>query len=425
VSSLLPNLYAWVVFVALLCQYLASMLADALNRRAMRPELPAECGDVYDAETYARSQDYNRTRLRFGQWPRGVELALLLSFWFGGGFEWLDRALRSLGLGPIATGLLFFGALSLGQGLISLPFRLYSTFVIEERFGFNRTSVATFFGDLLKSLLLGVGLGAPFGALLLFVFQRAGAWAWLVCWGATATFILLLQFVAPRWLMPLFIKFTPLEEGGLRQRIMEYAGSVAFPVQNLFVVDGSRRSSKANAFFTGFGVNRRIGLFDTLIARHSTDEIVAIVAHEVGHYKKRHVIQGMFWSIAQLGLVFFLFGQFMQQHALFEAFGMSAPSDYAGLFLCTLLYEPLGLLFALFSLARSRRHEYEADAFAAQTTGDAEALVSGLKKLSTDSLSNLTPHPFYVRLHYTHPPLLARVAALRARGASGVRAASG
>ncbi len=413
-ASILHNPYAWLVFVALVGQYLVSVVADVLNQRAMQSELPREFSEVYAEETYARSQAYNRARLRFAQWPRSAALVVLLGVWLGGGFEWLDQTLRSLGFGPIVTGLFFFGVLLLAQGLLGLPFRLYSTFVIEERFGFNRTTVRTFVSDLAKSILLGSLLGGAFGALLLLLFQEAGVWAWLVCWAVTALLILLLQFVAPRWLMPLFIKFTPLEEGSLRSRIMEYAHSVTFPVQNLFVVDGSRRSSKANAFFAGFGSNRRIGLFDTLIERHSTEEIVAIVAHEVGHYKKRHVIQGMFWSIAQLGLVFFVFGTFMQKEALFEAFRMSTPSDYAGLFLCTLLYEPLGLLFGVFMLARSRRHEYEADAFAAQTTGSADALAAGLKKLATDSLSNLTPHPFYVRLHYTHPPLVERIAALRA-----------
>lgn len=413
-ASVLHNPYALLILVALLAQYAASVIADLLNQRAMQSQLPPEFSDVYDAETYARSQAYNRARLRFVQWPRSVELVVLLSFWLSGGFEWLDQALRSLGQGPIVTGLLFFAALIAAQSLMHLPFALYSTFVIEERFGFNRTSFRTFVSDRLKSLLLGVALGGPFGALVLLLFQRAGETAWLWCWTATALLILLLQFVAPRWLMPLFIKFTPLQDGSLRTRILDYARSVAFPLENLFVVDGSRRSSKANAFFTGFGKTRRIGLFDTLIERHSPDEIVAIVAHEVGHYKKRHVLSGMAWSIAQLGLVFFVFGQFMRQEALFDAFLLTTPSDYAGLFFCTLLYEPVGMFFGLWMLARSRRHEYEADAFAAQTTGMAEALASGLKKLATDSLSNLTPHPWYVRLHYTHPPLRARVAALRA-----------
>jgi STE24 endopeptidase len=413
-QSIFHNAYAVLVLVALLGQYAVSVVADLLNRSAMRSDLPHEFSDVYAPDTYARSQEYNRARLRFVQWPRSVQLLVLLSFWLSGGMEWLDQSLRALGYGPVVTGLLFFAALMAAQSAIHLPFGLYSTFVIEERFGFNRTTWRTFVSDRLKSTFLAVVLGGSFGALLLLFFRHAGDMAWIICWAATALVILLLQFVAPRWLMPLFIKFTPLQDGSLRARIMEYARSVAFPVENLFMVDGSRRSSKANAFFTGFGRTRRIGLFDTLIERHSSDEIVAIVAHEVGHYKKGHVIQGMAWSIAQLGVVFLVFGQFMHQKALFDAFLISTPSDYAGLFLCTLLYEPLGMAFGLFMLARSRRHEYQADAFAAQTTGLADALASGLKKLATDSLSNLTPHPWYVRLHYTHPPLLARIAALRA-----------
>jgi STE24 endopeptidase len=411
-NSVLHNPYALFVLVALAGQYAMSVVADVLNSRAMLAELPTELRDVYDRETYARSQAYNRARLRFTQWPRTFQLLLVLSFWLAGGFEWLDQGLRALGYGEIVTGLLFFGVLMAAQSALHLPFALYSTFVIEQKFGFNRTTWRTFLSDRLKSMLLALLLGAPLAALLLLFFQRAGENAWWICWSATALLTLLMQFVAPRWLMPLFMKFTPLQEGGLRSRIMEYAHSVSFPLENLFVVDGSRRSSKANAFFTGFGKTRRIGLFDTLIERHSSDEIVAIVAHEVGHYKRRHVITGMMWGIAQLGLVFFVFGQLMHRPALFEAFQISTPSDYAGLFLCTLLYEPLGLLFGLIMLARSRRHEYEADAYAAETTGLAPALASGLKKLATHSLSNLTPHPWYVRLHYTHPPLGARIEAL-------------
>lgn len=317
-------------------------------------------------------------------------------------------------LDSVVTGVLFFGVLALAQSILDLPFEIYSTFVIEERFGFNRTTAATFISDLAKTLMLAILLGGPFAALILLLFERAGPSAWLYCWGATTVVILLVQLVAPAWLMPLFMKFTPMEEGTLRTRIFDYARSVDFPLDNLFVVDGSRRSSKANAFFTGFGRNRRIGLFDTLIEKHTEDELVAVLAHEVGHYKKRHIVWGMVTSILYLGVLFFAFGYFIQQPALFEAFRMSEPSVYAGLVFCALLFSPVDLALSLLLNARSRKHEYEADSFAVETTGLGDALAGGLKKLAADNLSNLTPHPTYVLLHESHPPLIERVAAIRA-----------
>ncbi|MDH5673365.1 MAG: M48 family metallopeptidase [Myxococcales bacterium] len=418
------NIYAIIVLATLLGSYLLSTVADLLNLRAMAPELPAEFDDVYDADSYRRSQQYTRVRSRFALWPRSFNLLLLLGFWFGGGFEWLDSQLRALGLAPLLTGLLFIAALMGGQLLLNLPFQLYGTFVIEERFGFNRTTAKTFVGDRLKGLLLAVALGGPVGALILTLFEQAGELAWLYCWLASTALILLLQFVAPSWLMPIFLKFTPLEDGELRQRILDYARAVDFPVDNLFVVDGSRRSSKANAFFTGFGRHRRIGLFDTLIDRHSPEELLAIVAHEVGHYKKRHVIQGMVVSILHLGILLFVFGYLMGQPALYAAFGMEHSSVYAGLVFCSLLYQPVELMLSLWMLSRSRKHEFEADRFAVETTGLGEALVQGLKKLSRDSLGNLTPHPGYVLLHYSHPPMLQRIGAIRQVAVAGSVAGS-
>jgi STE24 endopeptidase len=410
------NTYAIVVLTALVADYALSVVSDLLNLRAMRVELPAEFRDVYDAETYRKSQEYTRARASFGLWPRSFNLLLLLGFWLGAGFSWLDRQLRALELGPVLTGLLFFGALLLGQALLNLPFRIYSTFGIEARFGFNRTTIRTFVGDLFKGGALAVVLGAPFGALVLVLFAHAGDLAWLYCWAAATSFVLILQFIAPTWLMPLFIKFTPLQDGALRSRILEYARSVGFPLENLFVVDGSRRSSKANAFFTGFGAHRRIGLFDTLIERHTPDELVAIVAHEVGHYKKKHVLRGMIVSIFEMGLMLWLFGLLMRQPALYAAFFVREPSVYVGLTLCGILYTPLSILLSLMQLARSRRHEYEADRFAIETTGLREALAQGLKKLTKSSLGNLSPHPIYVFLHYSHPPIIARIAAIERSG---------
>jgi STE24 endopeptidase len=409
------NAYALLILGAILLQNALSLAADLLNLRALRPELPAGFEGVYDVERYARSQAYTRARTRFGFWPQAFDLALLLGFWCAGGFAWLERWTRALGYGPILTGLAFIGVLVLAKALLDLPFRYWSTFVIEERFGFNKSTRATFWADTGKMLALGVVLGAPLLAAILWFFERAGANAWLYCWGVTALFSLFVQFVAPTWIFPLFNRFEPLEEGELRAAVLAYASKVSFPLEGLFVIDGSRRSTKANAFFTGFGKRKRVALFDTLVAKHPVDELVAVVAHEIGHYKKGHVVKGLVLSIAHAGVLFYLLSTFLEHAGLFAAFGVEQRSVHAGLVFFSLLYTPLELVLSLGLHAFLRRNEFEADAYARTTTGAPERLVSALQRLSADSLTNLTPHPLYVALHHTHPPLVERVRALRRR----------
>lgn len=411
------NAIGWTILGAILLQQALALVADLLNLRALSSRPPAGFEHVYDPERYARSQEYTRAKTRFSFWPQALDLALLLGFWFAGGFAWLDRATRALGYGELVTGLLFIGALFLGKTLLELPFRHWSTFVLEERFGFNKTTRATFWADAAKGLLLALVLGGPLLAAILYFFERLGDSAWLVCWAVTALFTLLVQWVAPTWIFPLFNKFKPLEEGELRAAVLDYARRVGFPLEGLFVIDGSRRSTKANAFFTGFGKRKRIALFDTLIEKHTTEELVAVVAHEIGHYKRRHILQGLVLGLAQAGLVFFVLSRVLSEPALFAAFGVTTPSVHAGLVFFALLWSPLELVLGLAQQALSRRNEFEADAFARETTGRAEPLVRALERLSADSLSNLTPHPVYVALHHSHPPLPARVAALRAAGA--------
>jgi STE24 endopeptidase len=417
------HLFGLVALFAILSEFVVATTVSVLNLRALGDAPPPELADVYDGDRYREAQRYARVRARFGLLTRSFDLALLLGFWWLSGFELLDRWVRSLGLASVLSGLLFMFTLGVGRSVLLLPFRIYDTFVLEQRFGFNRTSARTFVTDMLKSLALTAVLGAPALALALWLFESAGSLAFLYAWAAAALLILVLQFIAPAWLMPLFMRFTPLPDGELRERIMSYARSVAFPLQNLFIVDGSRRSTKANAFFTGFGRHRRIGLFDTLIERCTPDELISIVAHEVGHYKKRHVTTGMVLSIAQLGLMLFIFGQLMRYEPLYSAFSITEPSVYVGLTLCSLLYEPVSLVLSLILLARSRRNEYEADRFAVETTGLGEALVSGLKRLAGDSLSNLSPHPSYVFVNHSHPPLRERVQAIRGAAVAQRRAA--
>jgi STE24 endopeptidase len=410
------NAYGLLILAAILAQEALGLAADLLNLRALRSTPPAGLEHVYEAERYARSQEYTRARTRFAFLPQALDLALLLGFWFAGGFAWLDGRVRALGLGPIPTGLAFIGVLLFAKAVIDLPFRYWATFVIEERFGFNKSTRRTFWADTLKGLLLGLVLGAPLLAAILWFFERLGPGAWLWCWGATALFTLFVQFIAPSWIFPLFNRFEALQEGELRQAVLAYARKVAFPLEGLFVIDGSRRSTKANAFFTGFGRRKRVALYDTLIARHPTAELVGVVAHEIGHYKRGHIRQGLVLSILQAGMVFFLLSLFLGQAPLFRAFGVEQPSVWAGLVFFSLLYGPLGLAFSLGMQAFSRKNEFEADAFARETTGESEPLARALERIAADSLSNLTPHPLYVALHHSHPPLAQRLHALR-RGA--------
>ena len=299
------------------------------------------------------------------------------------------------------------------KSVISLPFSIYSTFVIEERFGFNKTTPKTFVLDLVKGLGLGLLIGMPLLAGILAFFMYTGDLAWLYAWIAITLFSLVMQYVAPTWIMPLFNKFTPLEEGELRTAIEEYTDKVDFPLQGLFVIDGSKRSSKSNAFFTGFGNNKRIALYDTLIENHTNDELVAVLAHEIGHYKKKHIIKGMITSVIQTGAMLFVLSIFLQAKGLFDAFYMDEMPVYAGLIFFGMLYAPIDMILSVFMQISSRKHEYEADEFAATTTGKPEDMIATLKKLSKDNLSNLTPHPFYVFLNYSHPPALQRIKAIR------------
>ena len=407
------NTFAIIILAALVGEYLLQLVSGALNVRAFSPILPAEFAGVFDDEKYARAQRYTATRTRFGLIRGAFDLAVVLAFWFAGGFAWLDTLLRGLGHGPVITGLLYIGALGLASILLGLPFRVYSTFVIEARYGFNRTTAATFIADTLKSLALGALLGGLLLAVILAFFEWAGPLAWLWCWITATVFSLAVQFIAPTWIMPLFNKFTPLDSGDLHDAILDYARKARFPLRGLFVVDGSRRSSKANAFFTGFGKNKRIGLFDTLVDEYTVPELVAVVAHEVGHYKKRHIWQRMALSIGHLGAMLWILSLFLGQEGLFAAFYVSEPSVYAGLVFFGLLFTPVELVLSILVNLFSRQNEFEADRFAAETTGSGEPLIAALKTLPADTLSTRPPPPRAFFLDSSPPPVLQRIAALR------------
>lgn len=406
------NVYALIILIALVGSYGLEMLSDFLTLRSLKPEPPEEFKDLYDPAEYRKSQNYTRERIRFGFIRSTVSLIVLLTFWFLGGFNLLDGLLRSYGRSEIVTGIAFIGALLLGSSLIELPFTLYSTFVIEEKFGFNKTSWKVFIADKIKGLILGALLGLPLLAAILWFFEAAGPAAWLYGWALVTAFTLIIQYVAPVWILPLFNKFTPLEEGTLKQSIFAYAKSVEYPLKDILVMDGSKRSAKANAFFTGWGKNKRIALFDTMLDKYSVEEIVAVVAHEVGHFKLKHTIKGTVLSILSTGILFYLLSLFIKNPGLFEAFGMTHISAYAGLVFFGLLYTPIEMFLSVLMNIFSRKHEYEADRYSAETTGHGGHLTAALKKLSVHNLTNLTPHPLPVFLYYSHPPLKDRIRAL-------------
>ncbi len=410
--------YSLFILLLLLGAFALQTLAEVLNLRALSPELPRECEDIYDPAEYRRSQEYTRAGTRLGLVAAGFELATLLCFWFAGGFEFLDSRVRGWGYGPIVSGLLFIGILALAKMLLAVPFSVYRTFVIEEQYGFNRSTLRIFLIDLVKGICLSLLLGGALLTLVLALFQYGGSGAWLYCWLATSLFLLAIQYIAPTWIMPWFNKFTPLADGELRTAILDYARQANFSLANIFVMDGSRRSSKGNAFFTGFGRNRRIALFDTLIENHTVKELVAVLAHEIGHYKKKHILQSMLLAILHAGVLFFLLSLFISRQELFDAFLVSRVSVYAGLVFFSLVFGPVELLLTPLLNKLSRANEFAADRFAARTMGTGRQLASALKKLSRQNLANLTPAPFYVMLHYSHPPLRQRLQALARAEAS-------
>jgi len=414
----MDNSTAIFIVIALFLLWKLDLISSILNLKALDPKLPEEFKGVYDEEKYAKSQEYTRVSERYGIITATYSLTILLMFWFIGGFGWTDQWLRSFGWNDTVTGIAFIGVLFLGNTLLSLPFQIYDTFVIEERFGFNKTTPKTFVIDQIKGLILAAVLGVPLLAMVLWIFgsiENAWLWAWLAFTG----FQLLMTYLAPTFILPLFNKFKPMEDGELKSRIQEMSKKCDFPLTEIHVMDGSKRSTKSNAFFTGFGKRKKIALFDTLIENHGTDELLGVLAHEVGHFKKKHIIQRMVFGIVQTAAVFFLLGLVTDKSSafareLFNAFGVAEISTYAGLVFFMLLFSPVSRILAVIGNLSSRKHEFEADAYAADIQGTPDHLIKALKKLAADNLSNLTPHPLPVFLDYSHPPMLVRIKALNA-----------
>ncbi|GAB6192011.1 M48 family metallopeptidase [Desulfocastanea catecholica] len=407
------NPWLLVILCIIFTSYLLELTVALLNIRALNSNLPKEFATIYNAQEYKKSQEYTQTTTFFSLFENSFSTIVTVIFLLNGGFNSVDVWARSFGFGEIFTGLLFTGALVFLMFLVHLPFSIYATFVIEERFGFNRTSGKTFLFDLLKAGLLTILLGAPLLALIFWFFLNSGAYGWLYCWLGVVTFSVALQFLAPVLIMPLFNKFSPLEDVSLRQKILDYATQEHFRIQGIFTMDGSKRSSKLNAFFTGFGKFRKIVFYDTLLAKLNESEIIAVLAHEMGHYKLNHLVKILFASMIQTGCMFYFLSIFLNSSSLTDAFFMTETSIYSSLVFFGFLYAPINLLVSILFNFFSRMNEFAADRYAAETTGSPEWLITGLKKLSKANLSNLNPHPFMVFVHYSHPPVLARIEKLR------------
>jgi len=409
------NLIAVIILFALLAEYLLGLVLDYLNLKTVQVELPDAFRGVYDPSLYQKSQAYLRVNTVFGRLTSTFSLLVVLGFWFSGGFQIVDSWVRSLSLGPVFTGILYIGVILGVRVALFIPFRIYDTFAIEERFGFNKSDWRTFIKDGLKAVGLSLVLGIPVLSTILLFFEVADSHAWWLCWIAVCAYAFAAQYVVPTWIMPLFNRFEPLEEGELRSAIQNCAEAAGFPLRNVYMMDGSRRSSKANAFFAGFGKHKRIVLFDTLVASHTIPELVGILAHEMGHDLLRHNRQNLLLAWAEMGVMLYLLSLFVSRQALFDAFFVAQPSVYAGLLLFGMLYEPIAFAAGIGVMLMSRKNEYDADRFAVETTGDPSVLSSALKKLSANNLTNLLPHPWYAFFHYTHPPILQRLQAIEGR----------
>lgn len=395
----------------ILFDFLVERVLAYLNSTCWSSEIPQKLTGIYKVEEYRKSQDYEKTKHRFAILTSVFSLILILGMLSFEGFAYVDNWARQFTLNPILMSLLFFGILGILSDLLNLPFSIYQTFVIEERFGFNKTSFKTFVLDKIKSWLLIAIIGGGLLSLIVWVYSSTGEYFWMIAWAVLSIFMIFLTMLYSTVIVPLFNKQVPLEQGVLRSAIEVFAKKAGFKLTNIYVIDGSKRSSKANAYFSGLGSQKRIVLFDTLIKDHSVEELVAVLAHEIGHYKKKHTLVGMITSILQSGIMLFILSLFIDSPILSQALGAENQSFHLGVLAFGILYAPISLIFGLISNFISRKNEYAADSFAANHYA-AEPLILALKKLSVNNLSNLSPHSVYVFFYYSHPPLLQRIEAL-------------
>jgi STE24 endopeptidase len=402
----------YIIIAIIIINFIVDKVLDALNAKHYNDPIPEELQDVYDEAEYKKSQSYKKINDRFSNYTSAFSLLLTLAFFFLDGFEYVDNIARSYSDNNITIALIFFGIIMFASDIITTPFAYYKTFVIEEKFGFNKTTIKTFLYDKIKGWLMLAIIGGGILALIVWFYEFTGNQFWLYAWATVTVFTLFMNMFYSRLIVPLFNKQTPLEDGELRHKISDYAKSVGFKLNKIFVIDGSKRSTKANAYFSGFGSEKRVTLYDTLINDLEDEEIVAVLAHEVGHYKKKHIIFNLITSILLTGFTLFILSIFISNPLLSNALGVEIASFHIGLIAFGMLYSPISEITGLIMNYFSRKFEYQADDYAKQTY-KAEPLITSLKKLSKNSLSNLTPHPAYVFMHYSHPTLLERIKNLK------------
>jgi len=401
-----PVFYIIIAFI--IFDFILERVLESMNNSRRSSPVPDILKGIYDEEKYQKQQNYAQINSRFSTLTSSFSFILIVVFLFLQGFGWLNQYLSQYISQPMVLGLIFFGVLFLALDLVSLPFSIYDTFVIEQKFGFNKSTPRIFITDKLKGYLLSAVIGGVFYIVIYKLYQHFGNSFWLYCWMIIAFFMLFITMFYSNLIVPLFNKQKPLPDGELKDAISSFAGKVGFKIRNIYEIDGSKRSTKANAYFTGIGPKKRIVLYDTLIKELSTNEIVAVLAHEIGHYKKKHTQYSIFISIMQLGVMLYLLSLFISNPVLSKALGSDTPVFHIGLVAFALLYSPISSLIGIIMNIFSRKNEYQADRFAAEQF-DPESLITALKKLAGNNLSNLTPHPAYVFVNYSHPPLFNRV----------------
>ena len=402
----------FIIVVFLCLDFVLERVLESLNSKHMSPVLPDSLKGIYEEKEYSRFQSYKRENGRLDSWSSGVGFVVMIVFLVAGGFGWYNSWVVSLTDSVVWQTILFVVGLSVVSSVLDIPFDYYATFRIEEKYGFNKTTRRVYWLDTVKELFLSLVLGGVLLALVVWFYTWAGTYFWLYAWGAVTLFSVFMAMFYSQLIVPLFNKQTPLQEGSLRDKIQAFAGKVGFKLDNIYVIDGSKRSTKANAYFTGLGPKKRVVLYDTLIDELTEEEIVAVLAHEVGHYKKRHTLRSMVVSVIQMGVLFWLFSLCVNNVALSEALGGDRAYFQMGLIAFAILYSPVNLILGVGMNVWSRNNEYEADVFAARYY-EGDYLVSGLKKISVKSLSNLTPHPLYEYIYYSHPSLLKRIDAVK------------
>lgn len=402
----------FIIIGLLVADFIFEQVLEYLNSTQWSDEIPLDILDIYDEKDYKKQQAYQKVNYRFSIVTASFSFILMLTMFLVSGFALVNSWAFSITSNSIWGALIFFGILLLASDILTTPFSVYDTFVIEEKFGFNKTTPKTFVLDKLKGYLLGAIVGGGLLALIIYIYQLTTSNFWAYAWLLISGFSIFMVLFYSNLIVPLFNKQSPLPDGELKSAIEAFATKVGFKLDNIYVIDGSKRSTKANAYFTGFGAKKRVVLYDTLINDMTTNELVAVLAHEIGHYKKHHVVWSLILGIIQTGVMLFLFSLFVGSPDLSAALGVEKPSFHIGLIAFGILYSPISLVTGLAMNIFSRKNEYQADAFAAQYFS-AEELASALKKLSVKNLSNLKPHPLYVFFHYSHPTLLQRLSALK------------